>query len=190
VPTHITEEATPGLVIDDSVMNHKLHAQLLAHAMACGQTQVASVNFGDSNSNLRRAGSQQTFHMYTHEEQIDQELGYQKEVAWFSTRVAESLLEFAQTFESFKEGDRNLLDRVLVMYSTDGGYARTHSTENIPLMTFGNAGGRVKTGNHISAKGDTVSRFGLTIMQALGVPIGQWGTESNRTAKTFTEVLT
>jgi hypothetical protein len=189
IPSKIDEQATPGLVIGDAIINHTLHAQLIAHAIACGQTQVAAVNFGGSLSNLRKPGSQQTFHMYTHEEMIDPELGYQKEVEWFSNQVVESLLTFARTFESIKEGDKTLLDRSLIMYSTDGGYARTHSTENIPLMTIGNANGRVKTGQHISAKGDTAARFGLTNMQALGVPIGVWGTESNKTAKTFTDAL-
>ncbi len=189
VPTKMTEQATPGLVIGDAIINHNLHAQLIAHAMACGQTQVASLNFGGSLSNLRKPGSQQTFHMYTHEEQIDPELGYQKNVEWFSNQVAESLLTFVKTFESMKEGDKTLLDRSLILYSTDSGYARTHSTENIPMMTIGSAGGRMKTGQHISAKGDTVTRVGLTVMQAVGVPIGTWGAESNKTSKTFTDVM-
>ncbi len=189
VPEKFGEQATPGLIIDDAQTNHKLFTALLAHAFACGQTQVASVNFGGSGSNLRRQGSQQTYHMYTHEESIDPALGYQPNVEWFSNQCATALCSFAQAFQGIKEGNGTLLDRVLIMHSTDSGYARTHSTENIPLLTIGNAGGRVKTGNHISAKGDTVARYGLTIMQALGVPIGTWGTESNRTSKTFTEVL-
>ena len=189
VPKKVDEQATPGLVIGDAIINHKLHAQLIAHAFACGQTQVASVNFGGSLSNLRRPGMQQTFHMYTHEEQIDAEKGYQVNVEWFSNQVVESLLEFARTIDSIKEGDKTLLDRSVIMYSTDSGFARTHSTENIPMMTIGNAGGRLKTGIHVSAKGDTATRVGLTVMQAVGVPIGTWGTESNKTAKTFTEVL-
>ncbi len=189
IPNKLSEEGALGLVIGDAQINHDLHAKLIAHAIACGQTLVASLNFGGSLSNLRRPGAQQTFHMYTHEEMIDPQLGYQKEVEWFSNEVAKSLFSFCKTFEAVKEGDGNLLDRMLIMYSTDGGYARTHSTENIPMMTIGKAGGRVKTGLHISAKGDTASRFGLTVMQSIGVPIGTWGTESNRTSKTFTEVL-
>ena len=176
-------------MIGDAITNHKLFAGLLANAMACGQTQVASVNFGGSLSNLRKPGSQQTFHMYTHEEQIDAEKGYQVNVEWFSNQVAETLLEFARSFEGVREGGGTLLDRTLIMYSTDSGFARTHSTENIPMMTIGSAGGRMKTGYHLSAKGDTATRVGLTAMQAMGVPIGTWGTETNRTSKTFTEVM-
>ena len=184
-----SEEATPGLVIDDATVNHRLFAELITHAMACGQTQVASVKFSNSLSNLRKPGSQQTYHMYTHEESIDPKAGYQVNVEWFSNQCTLALVDFARTLEKVKEGDGTLLDRSIVMYSTDGGYARTHSTDNIPMMTIGSASGHLKTGIHAQAVGDTAARVGLTVMQALGVPIGTWGTESNRTAKTFTEVM-
>ena len=185
----IAEEAPLGVVMDDARNNHKLHAQLIAHAMACGQTQVASVNFGGASSGLRQPGSQQTFHMYSHEEQVDAALGYQKNCEIFSNQVAESLVDFVKAFENIREGDKTLLDRSVIFYSTDLGYARTHGLDNIPLMIIGNAGGRLKPGYHLSAPGDSVTRAGLTIMQALGVPLGAWGTESNRTSKAFTEVL-
>ncbi len=183
------EPAMQGLVIDDAIVNHRIFSGLITHALACGQTQVANINFAGSQSNLRKAGMQQTFHMYTHEEMIDPVLGYQKEVEWFSNRVAETLLEFVRTLESIKEGDGTLLDRSLVMYATDLGYAKTHSRENIPLMTIGSAGGKIKTGVHVSAKADPVTRVGLTVMQAFGVPIGTWGTESNMTSKTIAQVM-
>lgn len=189
IPNDITEQARPGMLIDDVRANNAIHAKLIAHAFACGQSRVASVNFGDSLSNIRRAGSQQTFHMYTHEEQIDPVLGYQKEVAWFSNQVAESLLEFVTALASVKEGGKTLLDRSLIMYSTDSGYARSHSVENMPVMTIGSANGKLKTGIHVKMSGDSVTRAGLTVMQALGVPVGSWGVESNTTTKTITEVM-
>ena len=189
IPKSTEFEVQPGMLIDEAREANRLFAGLLTHAMSCGQTNVASVNFGGSSSNLRQAGSQQTFHMYTHEEMVDPVLGYQKQVAWFGNQVAESLLEFARAFESIKEGKGTLLDRSIIMYSTDSGYARSHSVENLPLMTIGSGGGALKTGLHVAAKGDGVTRVGLTVMQALGVPIGSWGIESNTTTKTITEVM-
>jgi hypothetical protein len=47
----------------------------------------------------------------------------------------------------------------------------------------------MKTGIHVAAKGDPVTRVGLTVQQALGVPIASWGTDSNQTSKTITEVM-
>ncbi|MEQ1867719.1 MAG: DUF1552 domain-containing protein, partial [Micropepsaceae bacterium] len=48
VPGRVDEEATPGLVIGDAISNHRLFTGLLVHALACGQTQVANVNFAGS----------------------------------------------------------------------------------------------------------------------------------------------
>ena len=189
IPKSTEFEVQPGMLIDEAREANRLFGGLLAHAMACGQTNVASLNLGGSGSNLREAGSQQTFHMYTHEEMVDPVLGYQKKVAWFGNQVAEAYMDFAKTFESIKEGNGNLLDRTIIMYSTDSGYARSHLVENVPLMTVGGSKAGIKTGIHVAAKGDGVTRLGLTVMQALGVPVGSWGVEGNTTTKTITEIM-
>jgi hypothetical protein len=183
------DEAKVGPVIDDVKINHKLFADLLAHTFACGQTQVANVNFNGALSPVRQAGSVMTFHVYTHEDPVDHELGYQVNAAWFSKQSIDAYLEFIKSMDSIREGDRTLLDRSVVFASTDGGFAKTHSLENIPIFTAGSGGGRLKTGIHFAAKGDPVSRVGLTMQQALGVPTDSWGTKSNHTSRTITEVI-
>lgn len=185
----IEKEATPGLVIDDGLTNNKLFSQLLAWALACDQTRVFNLLLSDGASNFRRQGSFQTFHTYSHEEPDDPALGYPPEVKWFMDRVVDALADTLTAMDSIKEGDGTLLDRLLIFYSTDTGYARTHSLDNMPFMTIGGAGGRMKTGVHVSAKGDPVTRVGLTVQQVMGVPIGSWGTRSNATTKTITEVI-
>jgi hypothetical protein len=95
-----------------------------------------------------------------------------------------------EAFDSIREADRSLLDRTLIFAATDHGFAKIHTLDNIPMMTAGGAGGRLKTGIHFAAaKGDPVSRVGLTIQQALGVPVNSWGTQSNQTSKTIAEVM-
>jgi hypothetical protein len=42
---------------------------------------------------------------------------------------------------------------------------------------------------HIAAQGDPATRMGLTAQQLMGVPVKSWGTLSNQTAKTYTELL-
>ncbi len=183
------EEARPSTEIETAAINHALFAKLLTHALACGQTRVVNIVFGDALSTLRKAGGTQTHHEYTHEEPVDPKLGYQPEVAWFCTEIMRNLGVFLAELERIKEGDRTLLDRMLVLTGTDHGYAKIHSVENMPVMTIGNAGGRFKTGLHISAKGDPVSRVGLTVQQALGLPISTWGNDSMQTTKTITEII-
>jgi hypothetical protein len=58
------------------------------------------------------------------------------------------------------------------------------------IFTVGGGEGRMKTGYHLHAEGDAVTRVGLTIMQAFAVPnSGSWGTESNHVTKPFAEVI-
>ena len=91
--------------------------------------------------------------------------------------------------DSIREGDKTLLDRMLMFGYTDSSHAKIHSVENLPMLSAGGAGGRVKTGIHFASKGDTVTRVGLTLQQAFGMPVSSWGTESNRTSRTITEII-
>jgi hypothetical protein len=181
------QQARVGPIIDDVVANHALFAQLLAHALACGQTQV--INVICANGGLRKAGSGDNYHTHTHEEATDPKLQYQPEVTWFQTESLKALVTLLKALDGIREGDRTLLDRTLLFYGTDVAFGRTHGLENYPLFTVGGAGGRIKTGIHVSAPGEPVTRVGLTIQQAYGVSAGSWGKESNRTSKTISEVL-
>jgi hypothetical protein len=182
-------DAPPGVLIDDALTNHELFMNLVAHALACGQTRVFNVVLSAAASGLRRPGSSNTFHTHTHEEAADPALGYQPNVAWFQQHSAAAFFTMAQTLDAIREGDHTLLDRTVVMYVTDVGYAKLHTVENVPMLTVGGAGGRIKTGYHIVAPGHTMARVGLTLQQALGVPVSSWGTEGNLTSRPFSEIL-
>ncbi len=183
------EDLVLGSEIESVKGNHKLFAGLLAHALACGQTRVINVTFNDATSSLRKQGSSMTHHVYSHEESIDPVLGYQPNVTSFIMNISGGLADMVGALDNMKEGDGTLLDRMLLMASTDTGYAKVHSLDDMPLITAGRAGGRIKTGIHVVAKGDPSTRLGLTVQQAVGVPINSWGTDSMQTSKTFTEVM-
>ncbi len=184
------DETPIGTEIEIVKNNHKLFAGLLAHALACGQTQIINVAFADATSSLRRAGGTQTHHEFSHEEPVDAQLGYQPTLAWFFNEIMTSLAFMVSTLDGIREGDHTLLDRTIMMTGTDTGYAKVHSLENMPILTFGGGNGRIKTGLHIAAVGDPVSRVGLTMQQAMGVPVSSWGTEGMQTSKTITEIMT
>ncbi len=188
IPSKPGEEST-GVIIDQARATHRTFASLIAHAMACGQTQVFSVNFGGGGSRLRKAESAESFHIHTHEEATDPKLGYQPTVAWFQEQAIGALSELIAALDGIREGDGTLLDRALLMYSTDHGYARLHTSDNVPMLTAGGAGGRIKTGIHVHAPGDTMARVGLTVQQALGIPVHTWGKDGNETSKPISELF-
>ncbi|MHB1204357.1 MAG: DUF1552 domain-containing protein [Rhodospirillaceae bacterium] len=182
-------EANVGALVTDVEQNSALFGALLAHAVACGQTRVFNVLVAEGTGALRRAGSTETWHGWTHEEPIDEKLGYQPQVTWFIEWATATFAQFLGKLEALKEGSGSVLDRMVILWQTDHGIARSHTMDNLPIIAVGNAGGRLKTGLHISAAGDPSTRVGLTLQQALGVPVNSWGALSNATSKTFTEIL-
>jgi hypothetical protein len=178
-----------GTQIDDAIANHKLLAQLLAQALACNQTKVFNMVFADAGSSLRKAGSTVTHHQLTHEEPIDEKTGCQPEATFFVERIVEGLQTMLVTLDGVKEGDGTLLDRTLVFAHSECSFAKIHSLETIPMLIAGGAGGKIKTGQHIAGNGDPVTRVGLTVQQAMGVPMSSWGAGSMQTSKNLHELM-
>ena len=176
--------------IDDVMARHELFAQLFVHAIACDQTRVASLTLSSGFSGIRLEGDPLSHHTYTHEEQIDPKLGYQPRCSQFTARYMQALHDFVAAFDNFKEGDRSLLDRMVIYAYTDHGKARYHLLTDIPSMTVGNANGRLKTGLHVPRPNETPARVSYTVMQAMGVPIGDWGKGSNKVTSPIPNLLT
>ncbi len=182
-------EGPIGTDVEVAVANQKLMAQLLAMALACNQTRVFNMIYSWSQSMLRKTGDSATHHTLSHEEPVDAALGYQPETAWFNMRSMEALADFLAAMDGLREGDGTLLDHSLVVAHSDTNYAKIHALDDIPVMTIGSGGGRVKTGLHITANGDPITRIGLTVQQVMGVPVGRWGTGALQTSKPVAEIL-
>jgi Protein of unknown function (DUF1552) len=169
------KETPVGYDIDTVHANHGLMSKLLAMALACNQTKVFNMLYSDSGSSLHKGGDVQTHHTYTHEELIDEKLGYQVQASWFLGRSFEAWGQFVSALAEIKEGDGTLLDNCLVLAHSDCSLAKVHSLQGVPVMTAGKAGGRLRTGIHVAGNGDSISRVGLTLQQAMGLPVDRWG---------------
>jgi Protein of unknown function (DUF1552) len=183
----LSPQDEPGKTVAAVEKNNKLFGELMAHAIACDQTRVFNVNFGTQG--LRTPGGVRDWHSLTHEEPIDPQLGYQKDVTWFINFATGTFAQFLHELDGYREGAGSVLDRSVVLWQTDHGYARTHTMDDLPILTIGGAAGRLKTGIHVVATGDPSARVGLTVQQAMGVPINSWGRLSNKTSKPLTELL-
>jgi hypothetical protein len=175
--------------IDHVMANHALMSQTLALALACDQTRVFNMQFSDRASSLRMPGSPDTHHTLTHEEPRDKALGYQPKATVFVLKSMEAWTSFVQALDGVPEGDGTLLDNCLVIAHSETSEANAHSVVGLPFITAGRAGGRLRTGLHVSGVGDSTSRVGLTLQQAMGLNVGQWGTDQNKTDRPITEIL-
>jgi hypothetical protein len=183
------EEAPLGSEVETVGRTHDAMAKILALALACDQTRVFNLLYAQAASEVRVQGTTFTHHILTHEEPPDSELGYQLQAAALSTRSFEALARMLKEFTNIREGDGTLLDNTLIFAQTDTSDAKTHSVIGIPSLTIGGAGGRIRTGMHVSGDGSPLSRVGLTVMQLMDVPIEEWGTRSLRTSKPVQEIL-
>lgn len=177
-----------GPVWEDALKTHDLLGQLLVMALACNQTRVFNVALSMAPSNLRKAGSAVSFHELTHEEPIDEKFGYQPQSTFFMEKSMTAFASMLRMLDAVKEGDGTLLDHSLVLATSESNYAKLHTLDSLPIMVAGTAGGKWRSGMHVNGKGDPSSRVGLTIQQALGMPVGSWGAGAMQTSKPISEV--
>lgn len=187
--TEPKEDPRAGLDVDTVGARHKMMTDLMVMAIACDQTRVFNMAYSRSAAATSRPGYDKPHHTASHEEPVDQHLGYQPHTSWFLCRAMENWAYFVEAFAKIKEGNGTLLDNVLIYASTDQSLARIHSIENQPMFVAGRAGGRVKTGLHIDGSGTACTRLGYTAMKLFGLDNASWGTQSNNTSKEIGEML-
>ena len=172
-----------------AVQTHDVLADLLVMALACNQTRVFNVALSTAASNLRRSDSAIAFHELTHEEPVDDAVGYQPKSTFFMEKSMEVFASMLKKMDSVKEGSGTLLDHSLILATSESNYAKIHSLDSLPIMVAGTAGGKWRAGQHVVGKGDPCSRVGLTIQQVLGMSVESWGTGAMKTSRPITEVL-
>jgi hypothetical protein len=177
------------LEADTVAMRHRMMTDLLVMAVACDQTRVFNMAYSAASASTIKPSYEKPHHTTTHEEPVDEKLGYQPTASWFIRHSMESWAYFVDAFTKIKEGDGMLLDNVFIYASTDHGYARQHTLDGMPAFTAGRAGGKARTGLHIDGKATAGTRVGYTAMRLMGVDRQSWGVNSNNTSKEVSEIL-
>ena len=183
------EQPVLGISAESVATRHKLMTDLLVMALSCDQVRVFNMMYSKPFSGTTRDGYDKTHHTATHEEPIDAKLGYQPHVSWFVRRSMENWAAFVDAFARSREGDRTLLDNMLIFASTDVSFAKLHTVVEMPVFTAGRAGGKVRSGLHIDGGGSPSTRVGYTALRVMGLDVPSWGTQSNSTSKEISEVL-
>ncbi|MDA0678960.1 MAG: DUF1552 domain-containing protein [Proteobacteria bacterium] len=170
-------------------LRHRMMTELMVMALACDQTRIFNMAYSAANSGLIKPGYEKPHHTCTHEEPVDKELGYQPNASWFTRRSMEAWADFVEAFTKVREGNGTLLDNVLIYATTDVGYARTHTLDDMVVFTAGRAGGKVKSGLHVDLKKKSPTAVAYTAIQVLGVDLPSWGTLNNKSSEVLHEIL-
>ncbi|RYZ66799.1 MAG: DUF1552 domain-containing protein, partial [Proteobacteria bacterium] len=177
-PPSLRGDPKMGVDVEMVQTRHRLLTDLMVMAVACDQTRVFNMAYSNAQANTVKEGYEKPHHTTTHEEPIDEKLGYQPNHAYF-----------VEAFSKVKEGGGTLLDNMLIYANTDHGDARVHALDQLVSFTAGRAGGRVKTGLHVNANGSGVTRVGYTALRVMGLELPAWGVKSNRTSSPFNEIV-
>jgi len=188
-PPALSNDPKMGVDVEMVKVRHRLLTDLMVMAVACDQTRVFNMAYSNAQANTVKEGYEKPHHTTTHEEPIDERLGYQPHHAYFASRAIEEWAYFVEAFSKVREGSGTLLDNMLIYANTDHGDARVHSLDQLISFTAGRAGGRVKTGLHVDARGTGVTRIGYTALRVMGLEQPSWGVKSNMTSNPFSEIL-
>ena len=148
----------------------------------------AHVVHSSATSETYLPGDTSIYHSHTHGEVNDPKLGYQVISSKLAVGAFEAYTDYLKALDNIKEGDGTLLDNCAVLGYSDTGFAKNHTTENIPMFIAGLAGGRHKP-QHVKGNNDPVSRVSLTMQQLVGLPVGEYGIGAMKTGKAITEVM-
>jgi hypothetical protein len=83
----------------------------------------------------------------------------------------------------------SLLDRALVLGTSEYGEGYQHGVAEMPVVLAGRASGRLQTGVHVRSPGDNLARAHLTLMRGLGLDTPTFGFSGSETSDAFDDLL-
>jgi hypothetical protein len=169
----------PGTVVltDPALFEQIGRAQmdLLAMALACDLTRVASVQYSSSTSAVvfRWLGATEDHHELSH--RADEDLVAQAQLErihhWYSQQFAWLLARL----DSLAEGSGSVLDHSLVVWGNELGKGNNHSHTQVPFVLAGGAGGALNTGRFVDAQRAAHNDLLVSCLNAVGVPATTFG---------------
>jgi len=165
----------------------KLQMDLVAMALACDLTRVATLQFGNAGASHRftwlgrefvndpklpSTCQARGFHALAHRETDPVSRAMLVRInTWYSTQFA----YFLEKLASIPEGSGSMLDQTVVVWLNELGGGGAHTHERTPWVIGGNTSGFLKTGQLLSFPGEPHNRLLLTLCHAMGVATDVFG---------------
>jgi hypothetical protein len=183
VPTAACSAHGPPAVPADYMANDRfpdtgrLQTDILALALACDVTRVASLQWSRSVSQTRFTWLQinEAHHELSH--LPDSDTATMDKLTRINRWYAGELAHLAGRLGDAKEVDGSrLLDSSLVVWVNELGKGNSHSRKNAPYVLVGRAGGALRTGRHLAFTGDPPHNDLLvSLLLAMDVPATTFG---------------
>jgi hypothetical protein len=171
-------EGEPNILAKLDVM-----ADILVAALRCDITRVFSIYFTTGASILQMNGAGEIngvdahhLHDAVHAGERDIILGFTR----LNLTAYATLLD-KLTAETDVNGE-TLLDRSVIMGTSEYGEGFTHSNKEHPFIFAGKAGGALDTGWHVRDENGNMARCHLTVLRALGLEEQSYGFNGGETS--------
>jgi len=159
----------PAGVPDDFAEHVQLMFELQALAFESDMTRVFSLKMGrDSSARVYPAsGSDRPFHPASHHGGRDEGVLEFYKINKYHVSMLPSFLE---RLKNTMDGDKNLLEKSLIIYGSPMADGNLHNHRRAPLFVAGHANGQLEGGLHLKAPdGTPMANAMLTIMHKLGL---------------------
>jgi len=168
--------AAADLTVDDQYLQAgKNQINLAAAALACDQTRILTFQWSYSESEhlfqflkVNNAAISGNHHAISHDFSSSgtNYNAYNAIQTWYAEQVA----YFLGKLDSYKEGDRTLLDNTIVLWATEIGESTQHDLTMMPYVLAGSGGGAFTAGRYLdfsSARKDN-NQLLVSIARAMG----------------------
>ncbi|MHC5066181.1 MAG: DUF1552 domain-containing protein [Planctomycetota bacterium] len=156
--------------IPESFEEHvKLMFDLQALAFAADMTRIFSFKMGRDGSArvYPDSGVERGFHPASHHGGREQRV---KQFAAINKYHVGMVPYFLQKLESMQEGDKNMLEKTMLLYGSSMGDSNLHNHKRCPLFLMGHANGELTGNQHIKAPdGTAMADVMLSLMHKLGM---------------------
>jgi hypothetical protein len=125
----------------------QLQMDLAAAALACDQTRILTFqwSYAESEHLFQFLNVNGSHHVISHDNSAAAGTAYDTIETWY----AQQFSYFLNKLDSYKEGERTLLDNCVVLWTSEIGDGITHDLSTLPCLLAGSAGGRIRAGRFI-----------------------------------------
>ena len=172
-------EMAPPLGIPASFEEHaKLMFDLQVLAYRTDLTRVVTfmVSREFSSRTYPEIGVPEAHHPTSHHRYDPEKLAKLARINTYHTTL---LAYYLDRLQATPDGDGSLIDQLTLLYGGGLSDGHRHSSENLPVLLVGGAGGRLAGGRHVRCPDATpMSNLHLTLMDTLGLPLERFGTST------------
>ena len=173
---HPLPEMTPPLGIPATFEEHaKLMFDLQVLAYQADLTRVVTFMMSRefSSRTYPEIGVPEAHHPTSHHRDDPDKIAKLARINAYHTSL---LAYYLDRLRATPDGDGSLLDQMTLLYGGGLSDGHRHSSENLPVLVVGGAGGRLRGGRHVRcAESTPMSNLHLTLMDTLGLAVERFG---------------